>query len=164
MNIFLTNVDDLLHSIGKKRPWLAQEAGIGLSTINNWFSNDRVPFVNYAYKVAIALEVSIDYLMTGKHPEYESQVTDPIKQELIVHIKNMDHEEALELKGVIKHLSLLTLKQPQRKSETFNPGLSELIDLLQDKDKEVLDIAIEGVKASIDAFNYHNPKDKSGIA
>jgi len=164
MNNFLTHIDEILFQLGRRRPWLSQTTGIPISTINNWFSKDRYPYVDYAQRIADALEVPLDYLTTGKLPEVQEEITDPIKQELIVHIKNMDHEEALELKGVIKHLSLLTLKQPQRKSETFNPGLSELIDLLQDKDKEVLDIAIEGVKASIDAFNYHNPKDKSGIA
>jgi len=63
MNVFLQNVSIELVKIGRRRPWLAEASGTNISTINNWFAYDRWPQVDHAYRVSVALGISLPLLM-----------------------------------------------------------------------------------------------------
>ncbi len=63
MQSVLKNIELLLTKKGKKRPWLSKESGVPLSTINNWYSYDRVPKLNDTIAVAEALGVDISLLL-----------------------------------------------------------------------------------------------------
>ena len=116
MNDFLKRLDDLLHEQGRKRPWLAEETGIGLSTINNWFSKNRYPMVNTALKIARALGVSIDYLMTGEEPGLTFE--DPLMKEIYRYLETLTHAELNEVWGMIKLAKAMRLDDKSGKRRT----------------------------------------------
>ncbi len=62
--------------------WLCEETGLATSTMSNWVSNDRIPPADKAQKIANALGVTVEYLVTGKEPyedfEEENQSSTPV--------------------------------------------------------------------------------------
>jgi transcriptional regulator with XRE-family HTH domain len=101
MEPFLARVDECLMKKGKKRPWLAKEANIGLSTINSWFSKDRLPRVDDAFRVASALGVPLHYLITGQRSREAS--TNPAVRRIVRLLEPLDSDQIMELVGVIKN-------------------------------------------------------------
>jgi len=96
MNIFLENVDELLKQKGKRRTWIATETGIALSTINSWFSKDILPRVDDALKVAQLLNVSLDYLITGKGMPAGN---DPALRNIINFLREQNHETLMHIES-----------------------------------------------------------------
>ena len=78
-----------------------------MSTINSWYSNNRLPRIDQAYEIARAFGVSLDYLVTGKEPEVKFD--DPVKEEICGYIMGLGHEQLLEVKGVLKAMRYLGL-------------------------------------------------------
>jgi transcriptional regulator with XRE-family HTH domain len=107
VNKFLQRVDDVLHEKDRKRPWLAQESGIKLGTINSWFSQNRYPYVSDASKIAAALGVSIDYLMTGDEPD--RRYTDPLIAEMIDYLEGLTPAELQRTYGMLQLARAVTL-------------------------------------------------------
>lgn len=56
--------------------------------------------------------------MTGMEIEIHDETTDPVKQELIDHIKTVDHDTAVEIRAMIKTMQMMTLKKETRRSES----------------------------------------------
>ena len=67
---FLRNLEQILLERDQKRPWLSHSTGIPLSTINNWFSNNRIPRADQACLVARALGTSVETLVLGDTMQY----------------------------------------------------------------------------------------------
>lgn len=61
-------VIDELEYQGKTRKWLASEVQIDVSTIAMGAKRGSMPQVDLALKIAAALEVPVEYLVTGKNP------------------------------------------------------------------------------------------------
>jgi hypothetical protein len=66
---FWGNVRVLL--AGRSQKWLAQESGVGRTAINNGLGKDAkknksFPTVDRAYKIAVALDSTVEYLVGGK--------------------------------------------------------------------------------------------------
>lgn len=55
---------------------LADELGIGQSTVANWKKRDCPPPINYISKIAKMLNVSIEYLVTGSDNPQKLVLTD----------------------------------------------------------------------------------------
>lgn len=66
MNIFLEHLKDELTYQGLSQKELSEKTGISVNTIRGWFSKDLVPDVFNAFKIAKALNKSVEYLITGK--------------------------------------------------------------------------------------------------
>lgn len=66
MNTFLENLKDELSYQGLTQKELSEKTGISVNTIRGWFSKDLVPDVFNAVKIAQALNLSVEYLATGK--------------------------------------------------------------------------------------------------
>jgi transcriptional regulator with XRE-family HTH domain len=66
---FWDRVTKLIESQNTKQVWLAEKAGVLQQTLSQWIIKDRLPDVEEAYKIAIALEVTLEYLVTGSPPE-----------------------------------------------------------------------------------------------
>ena len=67
MNTFLTNLSHALVNMGRKRPWLSEQTGISLNTINNWYYGEQtMPKADSAYKIAQALGTTVEWLVTSK--------------------------------------------------------------------------------------------------
>lgn len=65
MNIFLERLKDELSYQSLTQKELAEKTGISVNTIRGWFSKDLVPDVFNAVKVAQALDITVEYLVTG---------------------------------------------------------------------------------------------------
>ena len=61
---------------GKTRKWLAAEAGFDVSTIGSALKRGSIPQVDLALRVASALNVPVEYLVTGKEPAQKSENPD----------------------------------------------------------------------------------------
>ena len=61
-------VIDELEYQGKSRKWLAGEVGIDISTIGMGLKRKSVPQVDLALRIASALNVPVEYLVTGRNP------------------------------------------------------------------------------------------------
>jgi transcriptional regulator with XRE-family HTH domain len=65
MNFWQIVIDELEYQ-GKTRKWLAAEVGIDVSTIGTGLKRGSIPQVDVALKIATALDVGVEYLVTGK--------------------------------------------------------------------------------------------------
>ncbi len=57
---------------GKPRKWLAEEVGIDVSTIGTGIRRKSIPQADIALRISKALNVSLDYLLSGVHNVSES--------------------------------------------------------------------------------------------
>jgi transcriptional regulator with XRE-family HTH domain len=87
---FLENVDAHLHKLGRRRPWLAEQTGISLNTINTWFSQARTPRMDHAYQVAECLGVTLEYLISGES-FYERY--DHITERIIKMVRDLSEQD-----------------------------------------------------------------------
>lgn len=104
---------------GWRVPQLAEAIGIPESSAYNiWKKPIKYhPRADIVFKIAEALGTSAEYLMTGRNPEEIEDITDPVKKELIDHIKTVDHDTAIEIRAMIKTMQMMTLKKESRRSE-----------------------------------------------
>ena len=65
---FWNVVVDELEFQGKARKWLAAEAQFDVSTIGTGLKRNSMPQVDLALRIAKALNVPVEYLVTGKNP------------------------------------------------------------------------------------------------
>ena len=105
---------------GWRVPQLAEAISIPESSVYNiWKKPIKYhPRADIVLKIAKIFNVSVEYLMTGKEREVKEVVTDPVKQELIDHIKTIDHDTAVEIRAMIKTMQMMTLKKESRRSES----------------------------------------------
>lgn len=72
---FWQNVKTLIKNKNTKQQAVADIAGISLLTMRGWITHDRLPDVVSAYKIAQALGVSVEYLVTGEDSNpYKSKI------------------------------------------------------------------------------------------
>lgn len=80
---FWRNVTQLLKQRHSNQIELCEETGIILQTLRGWSSKGVIPRADEAHKIAKALGVSVEFLLTGEQgktfPEYE-QLNDERKK------------------------------------------------------------------------------------
>lgn len=101
MNQFLKTLDTELSKMQRKRPWLSEQTGISISTINSWYKNDRYPTVEALMNISETLDLSIDYLIFGR----DRYSVDLAKNSEILTVWNKTDQE---VRNVV--LDLLTCK------------------------------------------------------
>ncbi|MCH5272733.1 MAG: helix-turn-helix transcriptional regulator [Lachnospiraceae bacterium] len=62
----IERIKEIMNERGIKQTELAKSLGIGKTTINAWFNNNSDPKIEQLEQIAKRLEVSIEYLVTGK--------------------------------------------------------------------------------------------------
>lgn len=65
VNFWQVVIDELEYQ-GKTRKWLADKANFDVSTIGSGLKRNGLPQVDLAFRIAAALNVPIEYLVTGK--------------------------------------------------------------------------------------------------
>lgn len=65
---FLQRIDDLIVKNNTKRQAVANYAHIRPQTISNWISQNSLPRVDTAIKIAQYLNTTVEYLVTGDNP------------------------------------------------------------------------------------------------
>lgn len=79
---FIERVSLCLKDMNLTRADLARELNTSQSTIFSWFRNGSIPSFDYAIKISNILNVSLDWLATGKGDKVKSENIDvyiPIK-------------------------------------------------------------------------------------
>lgn len=71
---FWNNVKPLIKQRNKTQESLAAELNIPFGTFQGWIAKSILPDVVSAYKIARALGVSVEYLVTGKEADGKKQL------------------------------------------------------------------------------------------
>lgn len=79
---FWQNVKTLIKNKNTKQQAIADIAGISLLTMRGWITHDRLPDVVSAYKIAQALGVTVEYLVTGTSTDAKTQLIEEIQSVL----------------------------------------------------------------------------------
>lgn len=82
---FWQNVKTLIKNKNTKQQAVADIAGISLLTMRGWITHDRLPDVVSAFKIAQALGVSVEYLVTGKETDGKKQILEDLKNFIDAH-------------------------------------------------------------------------------
>ena len=78
VNFWQVVLDELEYQ-GKTRKWLAAEADFDVSTIGSGLKRNGLPLVDLALRIANALKVPVEYLVTGKNqPSKEKYETEDL--------------------------------------------------------------------------------------
>jgi transcriptional regulator with XRE-family HTH domain len=73
---------------------LAAIAGISRHTLDNYLNvRGHIPSADIAVKIARALNVSVEYLVTGEHPAYEAVSQNRNSQTLLKNFKLLDEQD-----------------------------------------------------------------------
>jgi transcriptional regulator with XRE-family HTH domain len=100
LNPFLQRVDDALHRQKRKRPWLADQVGVSISTVNTWFKQNRIPRVDVAVQIAKALSATVEYLVTGEGEQVQEQI-DPEYAALCRFLRGLSPKDLSEARGYL---------------------------------------------------------------
>lgn len=76
---FWNNVKPLIKQRNKTQESLAAELNIPFGTFQGWIAKSILPDVISAYKIARALGVSVEYLVTGKETNPAAETLEKIK-------------------------------------------------------------------------------------
>ena len=106
----------LLDEKGLKNADVARATGISNMTLSDWKRGKSVPKADKMRKIAEYLNVSVDYLMTGKEVEF---ITETAKRDVLL----------TEMSSKIKEYALKLAEMPKEKQEQ----IMSLIDMLADK-------------------------------
>ena len=110
MHVFLETLEKLLHRNGRKRPWLAEQTGVSLSTINSWYAADRPPKVELAFRIAQVMEVSIETLLTGKELP-QKRFDNAVLSRLVRYLETKDHDSLMKIEGILLALAYVDLAE-----------------------------------------------------
>ena len=84
---------------------LAQKTGISRHTLDNYLNvREHLPTIDVAVKIAHALDVSVEYLVTGKEP---AQTSIPMNHETIKLVQNYNSLNEDDRRIVTEHIQLL---------------------------------------------------------
>ena len=83
---FWQRTKSLIKARNTKQQAIAEQTGISILTLRGWITHDRLPDVVSAYKIAQALGVTMEYLVTG-HDEQNDKY-DRLKQAVLDAVHN----------------------------------------------------------------------------
>jgi len=107
---FWERVDYVIKKKKLTLSWLAQESGQKLNTIKGWKQKNLHPRTDEAETIARVLEVSIDYLQTGRVIE---TIDDPDLEDICSMLRDMDRDELMMAKGMLFSMKYSAMK-PKR--------------------------------------------------
>ena len=109
----------LLDEKGLKNADVARATGISNMTLSDWKRGKTVPKSDKMQKIAEYLNVSVDYLMTGKEVEF---IVETAKKDVLL----------TKMSNRIKEYALKLAEMPKEKQDQ----IMSLIDMLADKKEE----------------------------
>lgn len=75
---FWENVDYIREYRDMSRKELAYKAGFSLTSLSTGIKRNSIPSADVAYRIAKTLNVSIEYLLTGKESSLKSEISNNI--------------------------------------------------------------------------------------
>jgi transcriptional regulator with XRE-family HTH domain len=124
MYSFLENLDNELKLRHLNHSWIAKKINVGTSTISTWFNENRPPRLDLAHKIAEALNISLDYLITGKEFEIKKVYKDSITNELCEYLDSLEHDELVEARTVLKYIRYMKLIPEPKQKKRPSSGTS----------------------------------------
>lgn len=98
-NPFLKHLSRYLLEIGRDRKWLADVAGINHNTINSLYANNRWPKLDMAAKIADALDMPLNYFLTG---DEQSAIMTPEIRDIVTLLQQLPDEEVRDARGAFQ--------------------------------------------------------------
>lgn len=80
---FWKRVNLLIKSNGTKQQVVAESCNIPYQTLRGWVTRHCYPDALQTYKIAKALNTSVEYLITGKESDSDKDLLKELKQNLI---------------------------------------------------------------------------------
>ena len=103
MNDVIARIGVMLAERNIKASEMCAELGIPSTTYYTWRKKDRLPGAEYLPQIAEYLGVSIDYLLTGKEPDYLIHLDDETRV-LVESVKHLSKGEKLYLAKIAKFM------------------------------------------------------------
>ena len=111
-----------LKFLGKSQADLARFLGVRQSTVQQWIQKGSIPAADTALKIAQFINVTLEYLITGKNPppktgkvikNYDSDIS-----EIVELLELLPDDEREEVKEIIKVKCKKWAKNPRKKRFT----------------------------------------------
>ena len=114
----IKRIDEILSEKGISRKEFAKELNIQPNTMGNWKTNNSMPPADTIVRIADALNVSIDWLLTGKEFHYvNNQIDFNEEQKFIINrLESIRDNVNLDVDLLLSQLLRYANKKP---SETF---------------------------------------------
>jgi transcriptional regulator with XRE-family HTH domain len=103
MNDFLKRVLEELDFLNASKADIARFLNVRKSTVYSWFERDTIPAADTALKIADFLNVSLEYLVTGKKDESKKSKAElsDFEKELLKESAGLLQEDKVELLAYI---------------------------------------------------------------
>jgi len=106
---FWDRVREELKRLEQKQEWLCyktatkEKPAISFNTLRGWITKDRFPDAEGAQRLAEVLGVSVEYLVTGRHPAVDAWALE--HRELIADLKALTPERLDDLADTVAKLA-----------------------------------------------------------
>jgi transcriptional regulator with XRE-family HTH domain len=84
--------------------WLYRKTGIPKGTFASWKNRNIIPRADEAYRIAEALDVSLEYLLTGM--DTPKQISNPMLQEILETLISLDDKDLQAIKALVSAMSV----------------------------------------------------------
>ena len=103
MNDFLKRVLEELDFLNASKADLARFLNVRKSTVYSWFERDSIPAADTALKIAVFLNVPLEYLITGEKDESKKSKIElsDFEKNLLCEAKDLMQEDKVELMAYI---------------------------------------------------------------
>lgn len=85
---FWMRVKELLKAQNATQDKIAKQINERADTFSKWIQKDRLPDAEQSYKIAVALGVSVEYLVTGCQSDNQEKI-DRIVENLMISIEDI---------------------------------------------------------------------------
>ena len=109
MLTFWKNVKDELEYKMMSQKELAAEIKISYNTLQSWITKDRLPDASDSVKIAKALDVSVEFLVTGKKVPLKSKFSPEINT-ILYDAEHLDKDDLNILKLMANRLANSSLR------------------------------------------------------
>ena len=101
MLLFWERVDHILKKKKLTLSWLSQDTKLRINTLKGWRQKNLHPRLNEAELIARSLDVTIDYLQTGRVLD---TIDDPDLEQIIEFLRTLSTKELMFAKGMLSVL------------------------------------------------------------
>lgn len=125
MNGFLLRLENELNFLNQTKADLARFLEIRKSTVYSWWERDTIPAADTALKISRFLNVSLEYLITGKNPPPKTEKEEKnYDSEFLDLFNSLPECEQTEIKEIVK----LKCKKWAKSGQKI-PEKKDLLDL-----------------------------------
>jgi len=110
MESFYKRVYIKLIEIERNRSWLLSQTGIKPSTWSSWEKYGRMPPADRAQAIAESLDVSLEFLITGKQTPFDMRRRSPLVTQICQQLERLNERQ---LRRVLSAVNTVVLEESQ---------------------------------------------------